>query len=116
MTIEWLLADVTAVGSLVRAERAILGVIVAGRVFGPSGSCLWSGSHFVVWEPQLSPNKFTWEDLVKIKWFVDNVTAVRSPGRAELAILGVIVAGRVFGQFRPYLPSESHLVMKEPRL
>ena len=46
--IEWLVADVTAVGSLDRAERAILGAIVAERVFGQSRSCLWSGSHFVV--------------------------------------------------------------------
>ena len=29
-----LVADVTAVGSHDRAERAILGVVVAGRVFG----------------------------------------------------------------------------------
>ena len=46
--IEWLVADVTAVGSLDRAERAILGVIVAGRVFGQPRSCLWPGSYFVV--------------------------------------------------------------------
>jgi len=51
--IEWLVADVTAVGSLDRAERAILGVIVAGRVFGQFRSFLYSGSHFVVWEPPL---------------------------------------------------------------
>ena len=53
MKIESLVADVTAVGSLDRDERAILGVFVAGLVFGPSRSCLWSGSHFVVWEPPL---------------------------------------------------------------
>ena len=46
--IEGLIADVTAVGSLDRAERTILGMIVAGRVFGQSRSYLWSGSHFVV--------------------------------------------------------------------
>ena len=34
MKIEWLVADATAVGSLVRAKRAVLGVILAGRVFG----------------------------------------------------------------------------------
>ena len=33
---EWLVADVTAVGSLDRAERAISGGIVAGCVFGKS--------------------------------------------------------------------------------
>ena len=32
--IEWLIAEVTAVGSLDRAERAILWLIVVRRVFG----------------------------------------------------------------------------------
>ena len=41
--IEWLVADVTAVGSLDRTEHAILGVILAGRGFGQSRSFLWSG-------------------------------------------------------------------------
>ena len=41
-------ADVTAVGSLDRAEGAILGGILTGRVFGQFRSFLWSGSHFVV--------------------------------------------------------------------
>ena len=31
------------------------------------------------------------------------VTAVGSPDRAERAMLGVILAGRFFGQFRPYV-------------
>ena len=34
MKIEWLVTDVTAIGPPVRAEHAILGVILAGRVFG----------------------------------------------------------------------------------
>ena len=51
MKIEWLVAGVTAVGSLDRAKRAVLGGIVAGRVFGQSRSYLWSLSHFVVYEP-----------------------------------------------------------------
>ena len=46
--IEWLVADVIAVGILDRAERAVFEVIVAGCVFGQSRSFLWSGSHFVV--------------------------------------------------------------------
>ena len=41
--IEWLVADATAVGSLDRTEHAILGVILAGHVFGQSRSFLWSG-------------------------------------------------------------------------
>ena len=47
MKIEWSVADVTAVGSLDRAERAVLGVIVAGPVFVQFRSFLWSGSYFV---------------------------------------------------------------------
>ena len=48
MKIEWLVADATAVGSLDRAERAFLGVVVSGRVFGQSRSFLWSRRHFVM--------------------------------------------------------------------
>ena len=46
--IERLVADVKAVEPLDRAERAILGVIVAGGVFVHSRSFSWSGSHFLV--------------------------------------------------------------------
>ena len=48
MKIEWFVANVTAVGSLDRAERAILGLILAGHVFRQSRSYLWSVGHFVV--------------------------------------------------------------------
>ena len=48
MKTEWLLADVTAVGSLDKVERAISGVFVAGRDFGQSRSFMWSGDNFVV--------------------------------------------------------------------
>ena len=71
---------------------------------------------FVVAEPLcdvcrnllLSPNNFIQGHLVKIKWFVANVTAVGSPDRAEHAILGVILTGHVFGQSRSLLWSGSH--------
>ena len=53
MKIEWWIADVTAIGSLDTAERAIFGLILAGRVFRQSRSFLWSGSRFVVWEHHL---------------------------------------------------------------
>ena len=53
MKTEWFVADVTAVRSIDRAECAILGVVVAERVFGLSRSFLWSGNHFVVKEPPL---------------------------------------------------------------
>ena len=33
---------------------------------------------------------------MKIEWLVTNVTAVRTPDRAERAILGVILAGLCF--------------------
>ena len=35
MKTEWLVADVTAVESIDRAERAILGVFMTGRAFWP---------------------------------------------------------------------------------
>ena len=37
---------------------------------------------------------------MKIEWLVADVRAVGSPDRAEYAVLGVILAGRFFGQFR----------------
>ena len=37
---------------------------------------------------------------MKIEWLVTDVTAVGSPGRAEHAVLGGILAGRVFGQIQ----------------
>ena len=64
MKIDWLVADVTAVRSLDRPERAFLGVIVTGRVLANSdhvcgrgailcvfdrfGTHLWLLSHFVM--------------------------------------------------------------------
>ena len=39
---------------------------------------------------------------MKIEGLVTDVTAVESPDRAERVIFGVILAGRVFGQFRPF--------------
>ena len=47
MKIKRLVADVAAVGSPDRAERAILGEILTGRCFGQFRSYLWLGSHFV---------------------------------------------------------------------
>ena len=40
---------------------------------------------------------------MKIEWLVANVAAVRYPDRAVRAILEVILPGRFFGQFRPYV-------------
>ena len=38
-----------------------------------------------------------------MEWLIPNVMAVGSPGKAEHAILGLILAARVFGQFRTYI-------------
>ena len=65
----------------------------------------------MVWTPLLSSNRFTQGHSMKIQWLVANVTAVGSPGRVERAIVGMILAERVFGQFRPYLRSGSHFVV-----
>ena len=48
---------------------------------------------------------------MKIKLLGTDVRAIGSPGRAERAVLGVILAGRVFGQFSIYLWSLSQHVM-----
>ena len=48
MKIEWLVTDVTAVGSPPRTECAILGVILTWRVFGQFRQYLWLLSHFVM--------------------------------------------------------------------
>ena len=50
---EGLVADVTAVRSLDRAECAVLLVILAGRVYGQSRLYLWLRPHFVMREPPL---------------------------------------------------------------
>ena len=46
---------------------------------------------------------------MKIEWLVADVTTVRSPDRAERAILGMILD--VSGQFRLLLWSGSHRVV-----
>ena len=62
------------------------------------GATLWCGNSL------LSPNEFTLGDLMKIKWFVNNVSAARSPDRAEHAILGDFGCA-FFRKFRPHLRS-----------
>ena len=37
---------------------------------------------------------------MKIEWLVTDIKAVRSPERAKRAILGLILAGRVFGHIQ----------------
>ena len=64
MQIEWFVVGILAFGSPDRAERAILGVILAGRCFGQLRLYLW--------------HDFTQGHLMKVKWFVANIPAVGS--------------------------------------
>ena len=47
----------------------------------------------------------------KIERLVADVTSVGSPDRAEHASLGLVLAGRVFGQSRSFLWSGSHFLV-----
>ena len=76
----------------------------SGHIYSPWAT-LWGKNSL------LSSDNFTQGHLMKMKLLVTNVTAIGTPGRAECAILGVILAGRVCGQFRTYLWSLSHFVM-----
>ena len=67
-------------------------------------------------DPRLSADTFTKGHLMKMKLLVTDVTGIGTPGRAERAVLGVILAGDVFGQFRTCLWSLSHVVIYEPPL
>ena len=53
--------------------------------------------------PLLISNKIIQGHLLNIKLLVADIPAVGSPYIADHAILEVILAGRCFGQFRPYL-------------
>ena len=113
---KWLVSNVIAIGSPGRAERAILGDILAGRVFAGLGHVC--GRWATLWcrNLLLSSSNFKLSHLVKIEWLVANVTVIGSPGIAEHAIWGGILAGRVFGQLRTYFWSLSHFEMQEPPL
>ena len=112
MKIEWLVVDATAVRSLDRAERAILGLIVTGRVFGQSRSFCWSGSRVVVCETPLELLKLYLGSFNKNRVVVDqNVTAIGGPDRAKRAVLGGHFAWAFFGQFGTHLWTLSHFVM-----
>ena len=50
------------------------------------------------------------------KWLDTNLIAVRSPDRAERAILKVILAGRVFGVIQAIFMVGSYFVMQERNL
>ena len=65
---EWLAADVTAVGPPDRAERAILGVVLAWRLYDQLSRICGRGA--IVWcrNPLLGSNNFTYGHLMKIEW------------------------------------------------
>ena len=92
-----MVADVTAVGSPDRAEhsnfRMILGVFWSIQATVEVGEPLcFCGRRATLGyrDPLLSTNKFPSGRLMKIEWLVTDETAVRSPDRAECAILGMI--------------------------
>ena len=53
MKIESLIAKITAIGSPVGAESAVILVILAS--YGKFGPLLWPESHFVIWRHLLEP-------------------------------------------------------------
>ena len=59
MKTEWLVGDVTAIGSPDRAERAILGMIVAGMVLANPGHISGRGATLWCRNLLLSSDKFT---------------------------------------------------------
>ena len=111
MKIEWLVTDLTAIRSPGRAERAIWGVGWLGVFLVNPGHICGRGATLWCRNPLWSSENFTQGHSMKIEWLVTEVAAIGSPGRAEPAILGGILAGRVFGQFRTYLWLLSHFVM-----
>ena len=55
----------------------------------------------------MSPNIFIYGHLVKTQWLVADMIAIGSPDRANCAVLGVILAGRV-------LANPGRFVVEEP--
>ena len=107
MKIEWLVADMTAIGSPDRAECASWGRFWLGVFLANPGLFCGRGATFWCRNPLLNADNFTQGHLMKMEWLVADVTAVGSPDRTECIILGVILAGRFYGQFRLYLWSGS---------
>ena len=59
--------------------------------------------------PLLVPENLIYDHLMKIKWSVANVTAIRPPFRAESGSFWVIL--NFFDQFRPLLWSSKNFVI-----
>ena len=91
MKIQWLVTNVTAIGSPDRTERAIFRVILAECFFSQLRPyLLWGKPLCDVRTRILSPNNSPHGHLMKIEWLLTDVTAVGSPVTAEDAILVVI--------------------------
>ena len=100
MKMQWIDINITASGSPDRAERAILGVVLATRFLANSGRIWGRGATLWCKNPLLSSNNFTQGHLMKIEWLVTNVTGVRSPDRT--CFFGVILA-RLFSAVQAVL-------------
>ena len=109
--IEWLVdnVSVSAVGTPDRAERTILGVILAGRFFPNSSHICGRGAPLWCRVALFSPTNFTYGYLMIMEWLVTNVRTVGSSDRADPTIFWGDF-GCFFYQFRPYLWSGSLFV------
>ena len=74
-----------------------------------SGRICGQGATLRCKNPLLNLINFTQGHFMKIELLVANVTAVRSPDRAECAILGVVLAGRFLAN-----PGRICIVVGEP--
>ena len=92
-------------------ERAILSVILTRRFLASQGGICGRGATLSCRNPLMSPYNFIQGHILKIECLIIDITAVRSPDRAERAILLVILAGRFFSHFRLYLWPGSYFMM-----
>ena len=109
MKLEWLVTNVTASGSPDRVERTILEVILAEHFFANLGRIC--GREAILWcrNPLLSPNNFTYGQLLKTEWLVAYVTPVSSPAKAEREFFKVDFG--LFWKNKPPFWSWSHFVI-----
>ena len=92
MKVEWLVINVTSVGSPDIAEPAIFGVVLAGYFLAISGRSCGLGAILWCRKILLSSNNFSYGRVMKTLWLVACVTSVGSPDRAERTNSGMILA------------------------
>ena len=61
----------------------------------------------------MTNDNFAQGHFIKIKWLVADVTAINPLTGQNMLFWGVILAGHVFDQFRPYLQTGRHFVRQE---